>query len=490
MRVGTLNELQQRAYDAVVKQKKNIFLTGSGGCGKSYCIGEIVFALREQSIKVAITASTGSAAILIGGATVHSWSGCNLFGGTAESLAKNILENPQKQTAKMHWLETDVLIIDEISMIDGEVFDKLEEVARLVRKRQAPFGGVRIVLCGDFAQLPPVKPIGGFCFEAKCWSSVVIPENQIQLVKVVRQSEANFVKALSEIRLGKVTPESIALLRPRVGAKVGTDIIKPTVLLSRRIDVQNKNKDELDKIPGPSTDIPAQDGFSPYTPSSKKQKDDITKIMNRDLQAPPILSLKIGAQVMLIKNHSETLVNGSRGVVVGFDVSTKLPVVQFMNGQVMITERHRWRVKVGEKLFFERYQVPLILAWCITIHKCQGATLDCAEIEIGGCFEHGQAYVALSRVRSLDGLSLKGYDLSKITVNPKVRAFYGQLDEYNTRYDIVIPKKKVVASPTTTVKHSVKREQPEIVPTAQAVSPTVTVRKKRNVELISLKPNK
>lgn len=418
-----LNALQQRVFEVAVKRRKNVFITGPGGVGKSFTIKEIIKAFDDTKIRSAVTASTGAAAILIGGITIHRWSGCDVFAGTGATLAKKILETSYKQPAKNRWLQTDVLVIDEISMIDGADFDKLEEVARIVRKNPLPFGGLQVILCGDFAQLPPVKPTGGFCFQAKCWSKVILPENQIELTEIVRQSDASFKRALNEIRLGHVSSDSVALLRSRVGAQVGTDLIKPTMLYSRRIDVQTTNITELNKIAGEPVTIKTIDTFVPYSPPDK---DKYLETLNRDLQAPPSLQLKIGAQVMLIFNHSDLLVNGSRGVVVGFEKGA-LPIVRFLTGETMIIERHKWKVRIGEKLFFERFQVPLILAWALTTHKSQGATLDCAEIDIAGCFEYGQAYVALSRVRNLDGLSLKGNDLSKITAHPIVKKYYQDL---------------------------------------------------------------
>jgi len=418
-----LNKLQREVYDKVLGGE-NIFVTGPGGVGKSTVIREICDALERRSIPFAVTASTGAAAILVNGTTVHRWSGCGVFGGSAEALAKQILEDPRKKIAKQHWLDTRVLIVDEISMIDGSVFDKLECVARLVRRNQRPFGGMQVVICGDFAQLPPVKPEGGYCFQAKSWSAVIAPHNQIELTEVIRQSEVTFRKALCEIRMGKVSQETIALLRSRIGAKVGTELIKPTIFLSRREDVLKKNTEELERIHAPAVPFGARDSFFPYIPSVADRAKYVEEA-NKNLQPVQQLQLKVGAQVMLIFNHSDALVNGSRGVVTSFQAG--LPIVQFMSGETLLVERHKWKVKMTETLFLEREQVPLILAWSLTIHKAQGATVDCAEIDIGGSFEHGQAYVALSRVRTLDGLSLKGGDLSRITVHPLVKKFYEAL---------------------------------------------------------------
>jgi hypothetical protein len=387
----------------------------------STVIREICQELDRRSISYAVTASTGAAAVLINGTTVHRWSGCGVFGMSADLLAKQILQDSKKKAAKQHWLDTKVLIIDEISMIDASVFDKLEAVARLVRKCPLPFGGMQVVICGDFAQLPPVKAEGGYAFQARTWAAVVSSKNQIELTEVIRQSEVSFRRALCEIRMGKVSPDTLELLRSRVGAEVGTELIKPTIFLPRREEVLRKNTEELDRINSVAISYNAYDNFYPYTPSA----DDKLKYVeeaNKNLQPVPKLTLKVGAQVMLIYNHSDTLVNGSRGVVTAF--RGDLPIVQFLSGEMLLVEKHKWKVKLTDTLFMERLQVPLILAWACTIHKCQGATVDCAEVDIAGSFDHGQAYVALSRVRTLEGLSIRGNDMSRITVHPTVKKFY------------------------------------------------------------------
>ena len=419
-----LNEQQARAYDMVLNGE-NVFLTGAGGVGKSFTIQAIVDQLENLGREVRVAATTGAAAILIGGQTVHRLLGIGLGSGTAQYLAQQIAKNPRKAAALQTWRCLQVLVIDEISMMDAELFDKLEHMARLLRRNGKPFGGIQVVLCGDFAQLPPVKAKGGFSFEAKSWPKVVPPSQYVELREIIRQSDKVFGKALDEIRFGIISPETIRLLRSRVGAKVGTDSIKPTILYSRRANVARKNLEELSKIANPIMPFRCSDRFFPYWPREKTRKQIIDK-MNQNMQAREMVELKTGAQVMLIHNMSDQLVNGSRGVITHFDAAG-LPVVAFMNGITTVIEKHKWKVKVDEKLWFEREQIPLILAWACTTHKSQGATLDCVEIDISRCFEHGQAYVALSRVKSIEGLSLKSSDLSRITAHPKVKKFYEEI---------------------------------------------------------------
>ena len=257
------------------------------------------------------------------------------------------------------------------------------------------------------------------------WSNVIAPEAHISLTKIVRQTDAEFKAALMDIRVGIINLPAQRLLRARVGANVGTDLIRPTVLLSNRADVDSQNQDKLYNLVGSSEEFRAIDKFEPYYIGSDIP--DIIERMNRDMQARETLELKIGAQVMLIYNHSNDLVNGSRGVIIGFQGG--LPRVLFLDGSELVVKRHPWKVKISDTQYFIRLQIPLILAWVSTIHKVQGATLDCVEVDISKCFEYGQAYVALSRVRNLKGMSLRSGDLSRITASPVVRKFYASIDK-------------------------------------------------------------
>jgi len=399
----------------------------------TWVIGKIKEELARRNTPYAVTASTGAAAVLINGITLHRWAGIGLGKRSAEQLAREINTFPKRKQARENWHDTQVLIVDEISMLDGELFDKLDLVGRLVRghyrmdRRCLPFGGLQLVLCGDFAQLPPVKAVGGFCFQSKCWNKVIKPFNRIELVEVIRQSEGHFRKALGEIRMGEVSKETQDLLRSRVDAKVGTELIKPTILLSHREGVKRKNEEELAKIQAPVKEFKAHDRIFPSPKGGPKVEREMIDRANKNLQPREVVRLKVGAQVMLICNISNNLVNGSRGVVTGYQQGW--PIVEFLNGERIVATPHRWKVKVSDKTYMEREQVPLILAYAVTIHKSQGATLDCVEIDISRCFEHGQAYVALSRVRTLEGLSIRGNDMSRITAHPLVKTFYNQLRE-------------------------------------------------------------
>lgn len=413
----SLNTQQQLAFERCL-EGKNVLMTGAGGVGKSYTITKICNSFDDRARTYAITASTGAAAVLIEGMTLHRWAGIGLGQASAERLARDILLQPSRNEAKRHWQQTQTLIIDEISMIDAHLFDKLEAIARIVRKNERPFGGMQLIVCGDFAQLPPVKAIGGFAFQAKSWPKVI--ECKIELTEVVRQSEEIFRQALSEIRFGVVSKPTIELMRSRVNVNVGNELIKPTLLLSKRDDVKRINEEHLANLTTPEVTFPSIDK---YDQRREPVDPEVLKKMNRDMQAREIVRLKIGAQVMLIFNYSNDLVNGSRGIITSFN-DAGLPIVKFLNGTELTVQRHTWKEKLSDTLTFVRAQIPLILAYAITIHRSQGASLDCIDIDIGNCFEYGQAYVALSRVRAIQGLRLRNPDLSRIMVHPAVKIFY------------------------------------------------------------------
>lgn len=313
-------------------------------------------------------------------------------------------------------------------MIDAALLDKLDLIGKAVRGDETkPFGGLQIILCGDFAQLPPVKAKGGFAFEANCWKELV--HVRVDLTEIVRQSEVNFRTALNDVRFASLTTNTINLLRTRVNAKVGDEFVRPTRLLSKREDVIKVNDSRLDALESQLVEFQSADtlGKNPVSDQELIEK------MNKDMQACQILRLKIGAQVMLIVNLSNELVNGSRGVVTGF--KDNHPIVRFLGGTEKQIKRNTWKVKITEGKYYQRLQFPLILAWACTIHKIQGASLDCIDIDISNAFEFGQAYVALSRVRMLDGLRLRNNDLSKIMAHPKIKAFYNKTEKDEAEKD-------------------------------------------------------
>lgn len=406
-----LSAEQERVLE-VALSGANVFFTGSAGTGKSFTLRAVISALRHKhgAEYVHVTASTGIAATHINGTTLHSFSAAGLGRDTVDVVCKKMVKNPG---ARKRWREAKVLVVDEISMIASGFFELLDKIGQKQRRSEQPFGGIQLVLCGDFLQLPAVKGGDTFLFDSPAWKRAIT--TTIQLKTVFRQREALFIALLQSVRLGKVTDEVDALLRSRVVDFTATGDIQPTKLYSHRADVDEENARRLAELPGQSISFPAKDS-GPNADTAAKS-----------FIAPTSLALKMGAQVILIQNIDPPhLVNGSRGVVVGFDVRSHNPLVRFCNSTHEI-KPNVWEAKRGDELVVKREQIPLILGWALSIHKSQGMTLDLLETDISKCWDCGQAYVALSRATSLGGLWLLGYSRQCIKADPRVIAYYESL---------------------------------------------------------------
>lgn len=443
---------QKRVFDLAM-QRESLFFTGPGGCGKSFLLERIVHALTKDNggdpRTVAVTASTGAAGLNIGGSTIHSWAGIGLGQAEAAKLAAIVFSS---KLARARWCAVKTLIIDEVSMISAELFEKLEFVARYVRARDrglktedmAPFGGVQVLLSGDFLQLPPVFKDGAsgkFAFDCEAWRRVV-GKNVCVLSSVFRQEDRALVRVLNQLRRGIFTEEARQMLNSRVDARVR----KPVQLRSRRDEVDAFNETQLALLKGQPAQFIAQDSFSGPPESSQHL---MHKLDNCCL-AMPTLVLKKGAQVLLIRNLDVRggLVNGSQGFVDGFqeapppppglehnpnqahfDRRIKWPFVRFANGRRVLVTPEKWSVEENANTA-SRTQVPLILAWAISIHKAQGMSLDACEVDVKSNFAAGQAYVALSRVKSLEGLSLKHpLSASHFRYDQRVVEFYDSIGD-------------------------------------------------------------
>ncbi|XP_060762504.1 ATP-dependent DNA helicase PIF1 [Neoarius graeffei] len=408
-----LSKEQMAVLEAVLRGK-NVFFTGSAGTGKSFLLKRIVGSLPPKSTYA--TASTGVAACHIGGTTLHSFAGI----GSGSAPLDQCLELAQRPGVLQHWTSCKHLIIDEISMVEAEFFDKLESIARSVRRSTEPFGGIQLIVCGDFLQLPPVskgKEKASFCFQARSWRKCI--HVNMELTEVRRQTDRTFISLLQAIRLGRVTEEVTAQLLKSAMNPIERDGIVATRLCTHKDDVELTNENKLKQLPGPLHVFEAVDS-------------DPMLVKTIDAQSPVghMLQLKVGAQVMLTKNLDvqRGLVNGARGVVVDFLPGNQgLPRVRFLCGAVEVMKRERWTFKAVGGVYLSRQQLPLKLAWAISIHKSQGMTLDCVEISLARVFESGQAYVALSRARSLEGLRVMDFDPRVVQANPDVLMFYKKL---------------------------------------------------------------
>lgn len=442
----------------IIKTGANMFLTGPGGTGKS----TLVRGISEEFDNVHVTAMTGCAALLLEcqAKTLHSWSGIGLG---KDTLEKNIEHIKRKSHIKKRWTGARILVIDEVSMLTPELFERLDKIGRALRKQPSkPFGGLQIILVGDFCQLPPIpKDLSGaeielrFLFESEIWTSTI--KTIVLLSKIWRQADPVWQRVLNEVRMGVVSTESEKILRGRMNTNWREETIKPTVLFSRNTDVDKVNDVNMKVLDSEIHKFVAETvvdkskwtdtGLSMPDKSSDLFQFAVSKL-DQDAPYNSVLELRIGAQVMLMVNSDLDggLVNGSRGIVVDFDKVRKFPIVKFKKGEPRIIEPYVWYSH--EMPHIGRQQIPLRIAYAITIHKSQGASIDSAIVDIGkSTFEYGQAYVALSRVRSLDGLHVFALDLTKIKTHPRVLEFYrklqsgsGSLTNAIVEDSVIVPK--------------------------------------------------
>lgn len=506
-----LNEEQMEVF-AHYLNRDNIFMTGAGGCGKTYIIRRMYEHASTTGRPLQVCATTGCASILLqcNASTIHSWAGIGIGKGDPDNYIARIKRN---KTLHQRWKATDTLIIDELSMLSKKLLSLLDYIGRSIRKRNTPFGGMQVIASGDFYQLPPVNKAsdepdeGAFAFELDTWTDLFPIE--IELTNNHRQTDKAFTKALNEIRIGRLTRSSFNLLNAHVGRKPDpskTHDIEPARLFPTRYKVNSTNLCHLSRLEEPEFVYKILQRNQPKPPTQTDEhghvhtarvklptptavKQDL-EFMIKHGRFEETLTLKKGAQVMSIHNsHIELgIVNGSLGRVKEFlsvaeyqakyfgsseDMHTRdvsgasnemggmcgvgrmgiralpvtssstmgsmtlntlkqeniaYPVVEFINGVHMCVIPHMWPSEKYGEFGIGILQLPLILAWAVSIHKSQGMTVDMAEIDVGrSIFECGQSYVALSRVKSLEGLFLNAFDISKIRINKKVQNFYKQM---------------------------------------------------------------
>lgn len=452
--VMELSPQQQYAINAVM-EGKNIFLTGPGGVGKSHIIQHIQREALAAGKIIQVTALTGRAAIAVGcgATTIHSWSGIRLGKDSPADTAVSVSRNAK---TRKNWTQTHILVIDEVSMLSKKNLELLDYVGRKTRCNNAPFGGIQLVMSGDFFQLPPIRSSddesgdsGRYCFESPLWARLFPLESHIQLSTIFRQKDPVFQTLLNEVRRGKCGAESQRLLFDRLRAKFDPEDhggVVPTKIFSTRKQVDGLNETEFAKLPGKdmppyrcSKRIDCPNWLYDKTPFSGleearveaatgMEKEGQLEFMLAESPCVETLYLKVGAVVMCTVNLdlANEVCNGSIGIITGFTAPDNFPIVRFSNGYITPIQVHWWQSSLLPCSAIG--QLPLQLAWAISTHKSQGATLGVAEIDIGpSVFAEGQAYVSLSRVKSLAGLYLSKFEPKRIRANPKVVAFYDSI---------------------------------------------------------------
>ncbi len=419
-----LSEEQKLVIDNI-SQGHNILITGGAGTGKSHLLNYLK--RHYSNLGLVVTASTGIAAINIGGSTIHSWSGIGLANLPIDQIIANLFGS-RFSKIRRRIKQAKILAIDEISMISADFFTILNQVLCAVRENEKPMGGLQMLLFGDFLQLPPISKYGqnqqNFCFYSPAWSELNL--KIFALREIFRQNDANFIKILNNLRFGKIDQEDIKHLESRLTHDNHYHNIKPTILTSHNHKAEQINELELKKIPREEKIFNAE-----YFGDTNK-----IELLRKNCLAQETLKLKVGAQVMMIKNtyQKEGIINGSLGIVIGFSAKKAHPIVEFSAGKTLTISPEDWLIEKFDEekraLVAEAgvHQIPLILSWAITIHKSQGLTLDKISCDLSDIFSPGQAYVALSRARRLEDVYISSINFNKITANQDAASFYEDLE--------------------------------------------------------------
>jgi hypothetical protein len=406
--------MTQREALAMLEMGQSVLLTGAAGTGKTYVLNDFIRRCKRRGRAVAVTATTGLAATHLNGTTIHAWSGIGVHDSFDAQMAGSLSQSRQDTIRR-----ADVLVIDEVSMLHDFRLDMVDVCLRTVRETDAPFGGMQVVLCGDFFQLPPVNRRdgreGGFVTRSQAWQAGVF--RVCYLEKQYRQSDdADFTQILDGIRAGVLTRGQLETLRGREGA--ADAVAESTRLLTVNVDVDGVNARQLAQLDG------QVQSFEMETHGGQTYVEQL----RRSCLAPERLELKLGARVMCIRNAQDrSYVNGSLGTVTGFSDIGGWPEVELVNGRRITVEPETWELMDGDKRRASLVQVPLRLAWAITVHKSQGMTLDAARIDLSRAFVEGMGYVALSRVRSLEHLVLDGLNGMALRVSPEAKTIDADL---------------------------------------------------------------
>lgn len=458
--MSTFSLEQQVCFNKYLKGE-NLFITGPGGTGKSFLIKNIVADAEEKKKVIKVCALTGCAAILLQckATTLHMFSGIGLASKKNSQIVEELFT--KKRYKLKNWKGLEILIIDEVSMMSLKILLLLDLIARKFYKKNVPFGGLQVIFTGDFYQLSPVfsnynekeqeKEDSMYCFQHELWDQLFIKENQIVLKTIYRQNDELLLKVLKYVRKGQITPSTKAILQSRIFNDEDLDLIKKekvlTILSPIKRDVEFINAKEYLKLDNSDSEITHNLFYvdlSAKNNDCEKEKNGVYMFelllksnehlkreydfLAANIIAEKCLKLKIGTHVMCVVNINVCgelhIANGSQGIIVGFN-EDNLPYVKFNNSKdPILIDYYIWKSEVHKMVGVS--QIPLIYSWAITIHKAQGLTLENAIIDIGSnIFAYGQTYVALSRLKSLEGLYLTSFDYSKIKCNPLVKAFYG-----------------------------------------------------------------
>lgn len=447
-----LTDEQYVCFD-MFKNGQNIFITGPGGVGKSFLIQMFLSYCKLSNRNIQVCALTACAALLLGqkAKTIHSWSGLGYCEGDLNTIIKKAKQSRQ---AKRNWKKVKTLIIDEVSMMNCTMLIALEKLARDIRGSTDIFGGIQVIFCGDFYQLPPITKYGEkmtFCFEDPLWKKIFPYDQQIKLSTIFRQKDKDYLGILSEVREGIISDKNLELLRSRIVDSIPESV---TQIYPKRHSVDSMNKIKFDELETPIYNFKMtihtesthycktmkpieQEMSSKYNrlnaESKKRELNSLIKL-SRCISE---LSLKVGSLVMFIANISieNGIVNGTQGIIYDFIGENNQPRIKLTNGEIRRIPIHSWQSEEYPNIIIKQY--PVVLAWATTIHKIQGSSLDSAIMDLGNnIFEAGQIYVALSRVRSLQGLYLINFNPNLITTNKKVIKFYKSIPEIEVEVEV------------------------------------------------------
>tara|TARA_B100000745_G_scaffold299783_1_gene251494 strand:+ start:8438 stop:10051 length:1614 start_codon:yes stop_codon:yes gene_type:complete len=411
----------------ILKTGRNVYLTGAAGTGKTHVLNQYIAYLQKHNVGVGITASTGIAATHLGGMTIHAWSGI----GIKEHLSEwDIDALIQRQPLFKRYQRTDVLIIDEISMLRPELLDMVDQVAKVMKQNEKPFGGMQVILSGDFFQLPPVVRNGStdlFADAAHSWRDGDF--RTCYLTEQYRQRDDDLLTILNDIRSGEISYMTQESLENRMNEQQEEESVSAVVLHTHNERVDERNNTELQKL---NTNV------HQFEMTSTGRAHLVTAL-KRSVLAPEVLELKVGAHVMFVKNHPEQeYVNGTLGEVV--DLAGAYPVVQTHDGRKVVASTVSWETTDDNKVLASVSQIPLRLAWAITVHKSQGMSLDAVEVDLSRAFTPGQGYVALSRARTLRGLVLRGINATALQIHPYVKRLDERLQVESEHWDHIFAK--------------------------------------------------